>query len=202
MNSKYKQFLLIGADRFIISKHYHAIKHTVLYYKQRSDLKSLHKLRISNVPFLIYSQHKHDSFKKQQLIKSVVSVYKHEQSEQLQEFLAKEKSMSSCTALYFQAEREELKKVGFLAYVFAKGAKGQRYIKSNFTADYVSKWVVGYANLYHKALEELVEGHREVTRNHDIVLDDGKTVADKLKTFQDKISGVKIDYEKIKDFKK
>ena len=47
----------------------------------------------------------------------------------------------------------------------------------------------------------MVEGHREVTRNHETILEDGQTVSEKLKNFENKLSGVQIDYQYLKKTK-
>jgi hypothetical protein len=58
------------------------------------------------------------------------------------------------------------------------------WAKSGSWLDSFSGWIVKYVNLYHKALQELVEGHREVTHNYETVLEDGKTVKEKLDAFE------------------
>ena len=67
--------------------------------------------------------------------------------------------------------------------------KSWKYCKEHLKIDVISKFVVTYVNLYHKALESLVDGHREVTRNHDTLLSDGKTVKEKLEKFEERIKG-------------
>ena len=67
--------------------------------------------------------------------------------------------------------------------------KSWKYCKEHLKIDVISKFVVTYVNLYHKALESLVDGHREVTRNHETLLSDGKTVKEKLEKFEERIKG-------------
>eukprot|EP00361_Fabrea_salina_P002100 CAMPEP_0202428706 /NCGR_PEP_ID=MMETSP1345-20130828/2647_1 /ASSEMBLY_ACC=CAM_ASM_000843 /TAXON_ID=342563 /ORGANISM="Fabrea Fabrea salina" /LENGTH=132 /DNA_ID=CAMNT_0049039755 /DNA_START=220 /DNA_END=618 /DNA_ORIENTATION=- len=64
-----------------------------------------------------------------------------------------------------------------------------------------AEWIVQYVNLYHKALQEMVEGHREVTRDHDTVLEDGKTVREKIQAFEQKLKNQTPNYEMFKNFK-
>lgn len=54
-----------------------------------------------------------------------------------------------------------------------------------------SQWAITYVNLYHKALQGLIEGHREVTKDHSTVLEDGLTVEAKLKTFEESLKSPK-----------
>lgn len=55
----------------------------------------------------------------------------------------------------------------------------------------VSQWAITYVNLYHKALQGLIEGHREVTKDHSTVLEDGLTVEEKLKKFEESLKSPK-----------
>eukprot|EP00357_Protocruzia_adherens_P024401 CAMPEP_0114977368 /NCGR_PEP_ID=MMETSP0216-20121206/3197_1 /TAXON_ID=223996 /ORGANISM="Protocruzia adherens, Strain Boccale" /LENGTH=178 /DNA_ID=CAMNT_0002338415 /DNA_START=107 /DNA_END=643 /DNA_ORIENTATION=- len=47
-----------------------------------------------------------------------------------------------------------------------------------------SKLIVYHINNYHRSLQELVEGHREVTTNKDFQFEDGETVQNKLDRFE------------------
>ena len=200
---KYRQFLITFADRFILFRHYNAARYTYFYYMQRSELKSKYKLRLHNIPYLIYKQQKKNYSQKKSLLNLIFSTYKSESQEKLENFV----ESNNFNLRYIRIENrlshefQSLKKSGLFAYCSSKLADSHRRSREKLNPEYISKWIVGYANLYHKSLEELVEGHREVTRNHDLILDDGKSVNQKLQEFQEKISGAKIDYRIIQTLK-
>ena len=62
------------------------------------------------------------------------------------------------------------------------------YLKSLRYVDTVAQWIVTYLNLYHEALQQLIEGHREVTQDHSTKLDSGKTVSETLSAFEQSIT--------------
>ena len=197
----YKKFLL--ADQRIIIRHYNALKNTVYYYSQRAELKKKHKLCFYNLPHLAWLQYKHDNFLKKRLLINTIIQYQNERNEELQNFVTANKldSRFSTIKLSFSKELQNIKSQGAISYILYKTQKSFDYIKARFNPEFISKWIVTYVNLYHKSLEAMVEGHREVTRNHETILEDGQTVSEKLKNFENKLSGVQIDYQYLKKTK-
>ena len=201
MLRKYKQFL--GTRKLTISGIWNALKLTKEYYKQRSALKTKHKLRFYNLPSLLYLQHKNDKALKNDLRTKIINQYKLERKEDLENILQSSNLNSKFHKIEKISTRElqNLREKGFFSYSFEKLSELRIKLLVTLSPEVASKWIVKYVNLYHKSLEELVEGHREVTRNHDTVLDDGQTVNQKLQDFENKITKSTWDYEKLKNYK-
>jgi hypothetical protein len=205
MISKYKQFLLNGNQKVTPFGILNALRCTFMYYKQRSRLKSKHKLRIYNIPYLAFLQIKQDSYKKRKLTEAIINQYKLEKNENLEDFIKSSGLNSKFNKLSDQIvyEYNKIREEGFQNYLLKNLSSSRRHLAHYVTPENFSKWIVSYVNLYHKALEELVEGHREVTRNHDTILDDGETVSQKLEKFQNRLSDTRLgDYSINKSQKK
>lgn len=198
MLSVYKRFLFAGNQKISFRGLFRAAKYTRLYYKERQELKKTHKLRFFDLPFLYRLQQQQSLLKTKSLHSTTISKFGQEKQSALIS-----SSFSSNIISFFSDEKEKFKSQGISSYTLLKLYSIKNFVTRYLTIESISRWVVTYVNLYHKALEELVQGHREVTRNHETILDDGVKVSDKLKMFEDKLSGYNIDYEKVAEkFKK
>jgi len=48
----------------------------------------------------------------------------------------------------------------------------------------LNKQFIEYVNLYHQSIQNLLEGQREVTKSDQFRFEDGESVEDKMKTFE------------------
>ncbi|OMJ80498.1 hypothetical protein SteCoe_19248 [Stentor coeruleus] len=194
----YKRFLFAGNQKISFIGIFRAAKYTRIYYKERKELKKIHKLRFFDYPFLYRLQQQQSSLQTKSLYSTTISKFAQEKHSAL-----KSSSFSSNLISFYSDEKEKLKYQGISSYILQKLYSIKNLVSRYLTIESISKWIVTYANLYHKSLEELVQGHREVTKNHETILDDGVKVSDKLKIFEDKLKGYNIDYEKVAEkFKK
>lgn len=179
---KYNPLVLIKAAKFTIS-----------YYKERRQLKKTHKLRFIDLPSLLILQRKFDESSKSLLNKHIAEQLIKEKSESVHEFISN-KSFISKASSFFSSEKSDLNAQGGKDYIKSKAHGIKSALNDKMTVDSTSKSFVKYVNLYHKSLESMVDGHREVTRNHDTILDDGKSVKEKLEIFEDRIKSSKTKF--------
>jgi len=202
MINKYRVFLKAQGSKSPSSQ-YQAAKLTLTYYRQRRSLVSTHSLHFYRYPILILRQFRHD-WALQKLFSSYrIKIYSHNiQHTSLSDITSSVPLYPELLQYYksklapFKHTRSQLSEFWHRIY-HSEGTLSTRVIKTleNFTdwaksgswLDSFSGWVVKYVNLYHKALQEMVEGHREVTHNHDTVLEDGKTVKEKLDAFETQV---------------
>lgn len=182
------KYLYAGDSKLKLTKLPKALKFSISYYRERKLLKKKHNLRLLDLPYIMRLQYKFDKANKSYMAQQVSNQLYQEKSDQFQEFISKKKQFSVLSEK-LQAEKNCLKELGIKEYSVDRVKTGWKYFRENIKVDNISKFIVKYVNLYHKALESLVDGHREVTRNHDTILDDGKTVKEKLEIFEEKIKG-------------
>ena len=202
MINKYRVFLKAQGSKSPIS-FYQAARLTLTYYSQRKCLISTHSLNLSKYPILFLQQYHHD-WSLQKLFSSYrLKIYSQNiKNTSLQD-------ITSSVPLYpellqqlkfkltpFKHTQSQLRDFwhriycpeGTLSNQLLKTLENlSDWAKSGSWLDSFSSWIVKYVNLYHKALQEMVEGHREVTHNHTTVLEDGKTVQEKLEAFETQV---------------
>ena len=173
--------------------YYKAAKFVSSYYKERRELKKTHKLRIIDLPSLLLLQRKFDESSKSLLNKHIIDQLIKEKSDSAHEFISN-KSFISKASSFFSSEKSDLNAQGGKNYLKSKAIDVKSALNEKMTVDSTSKSFVKYVNLYHKSLESMVDGHREVTRNHETILDDGKSVKEKLEIFEDRIKSSKTSF--------
>ena len=193
MLSVFKKFLRSGDGKVSIPKIFFAARYTRQFYKERSALKKTHKLRARDLPGLFKLQRKFDALQSLSLQKAIFQQHLKEKSQAASELMPPSKF--SKIRSFLHSEHEKFKDQGLQAYTVSKALAAKSFVLARITPDFLSQWIVRYVNLYHKALEEMVEGHREVTRNHDTVLQDGETVRQKLEKFEEKLVQKQVEYK-------
>lgn len=194
------KYLYAGDSKLKLTKIPKALKFSISYYKERKSLKKKHNLRLIDLPYILRLQYRFDKANKSYLANQVSSQLYKEKSDQFHEFLS-QKHIISVISEKLKTQRNHLNELGIIGYSADRIRTVWKHLRENIKVDSISKFIVKYVNLYHKALESLVDGHREVTRNHDTILDDGKTVKEKLENFEEMIKG-ETNFIKDKIYKK
>ncbi len=180
---------------------YRALAHTWAYYAQRRALCSRHALRSFRLPQLFLLQRQVDlsvrkstSLRQLQLytVSSQPSLFA--DNTEVQVIVPhRYEALKALHPVPFSSVRKVALGIWDRVYV-REGSLDQRvqgtiqnfyvYLRSLQYVDMTAKWLVQNINLYHEALHQLIEGHREVTQDHNTKLEDGQTVQEKMQAFE------------------
>ncbi|CAG9324105.1 unnamed protein product [Blepharisma stoltei] len=209
MLKQFKEFLNTPYRKVTPINIWNASKCTWNYYSQRRELSVKHKLRPYHLPYLIFQQQYLDYKRWKNSLDFNTKLYRYQHKETIFRDITEVK--------YFIPDRQRILKesikpgltlkqklMHFWSEIKVEGPlhimipgilqNFLKYLRSAKWLDSFSKWIITYVNLYHKALQELVEGHREVTKNHSTEIN-GKTVEQKIKEFEEKLQSNQFSYE-------
>lgn len=178
-----------------------ALAHTWAYYAQRRALCSRHALRFHCLPQLFLLQRQVDlsvrnstHLRQLQLytVSSQPSLFADNTEVQVT-VPHRYEALQSLHPAALSSTRQVLLGVWNKVYV-REGSLDQRvqgtvqncyaYFRSLQYVDLTAQWLVRQINLYHEALHQLIEGHREVTQDHNTKLEDGQTVLERMQAFE------------------
>jgi hypothetical protein len=190
---RFKAFLSYPAQPLSASSIGWALRLTTKSFIERSDLRSKYRLRLWNLPRLALEQKQRDLQRHKQIIELQTQIgYEAARKRTLYllepyKLLADKAKTSRLYASLQQLRSEVLVLEGpWVRRVAGTCTNLSHKLKSFGWLDSASKFFVKYVNLYHESLQQMVEGHREVTHNHSTVLEAGKTVDEKLKAVRTK----------------
>lgn len=196
---RFLQFL--NAGPLTLPQIYRALVHTRAYYAQRRALCSRHALRPTRLPQLFWLQHRVDLSVRRSTALRQLQLFTFTTPRSL--FVDQTEVRTSVPSRYevvrglhptsLSSNRKSLREAWEKVYV-REGRLDERvngtvqnalaYLRSLQYVDMVSQWLVRNINLYHEALHQLIEGHREVTQDHNTKFEDGQTVREKLQAFE------------------
>lgn len=213
MYKKFKEFLNVPFRPITPRSLLDASKCTWLYYSQRRELAKEHKLRPYHLPYILFTQIKVDYKKwkinqdfnarlhkyqhKETLFRDITDVryYIPDRHKILKESISPGLSITQRLRHFWTEIKSDSPFPANISFTIQNFLK---YLRSASWISHFSAWVVNYINLYHKALQEMVEGHREATKNHQTIIN-GQKIEDKLKDFEQKLNSNEFSYEKAKD---
>lgn len=159
--------------------------------KEQRALKAKYRLHLWHLPRLAFEQKQKDLERTREILNLKAqlgietakdrSVFLLEPAKLVSEKIERSKFVNSLKALW---EEVHVTEGSLLRRISGTGINVSHKIKSFSWLDSASKFFVKYANLYHECLQQLVEGHREVTQDKSTLLEDGETVDEKLKRFE------------------
>mmetsp|Transcript_28525 Transcript_28525/g.50659 ORF Transcript_28525/g.50659 Transcript_28525/m.50659 type:complete len:193 (-) Transcript_28525:1311-1889(-) len=185
---RFRLFLNYPAQPLSFSSIRWAFKLTSMSYREQRLLKAKYRLRLRDLPRLAYEQKTKDLARTKEILelKSQIGLDTVKErsvllSQPLKEIGSKIKESSAFNSVKGFWSEIYVHEGTVLQRMSGTGVNLSNKVKSFAWLDSFSKFFVKYVNLYHECLQQLVEGHREVSSDRSTRLDDGTTVEEKMR---------------------
>ena len=115
--------------------------------------------------------------------------------------ISEELKTSEFLGIIIEEDKNFKLKMQELYFILKKNSPNDEELKINMKkAKNFSQEMIDYLTLYHSALQNVVEGQREVLTNEDFGFEDGTTVRDRMRIFEEKLK--EIAFKSKNSFKK